>query len=100
MELKGRLKLIEETQEFGTNGFKKRQFVLTTIYDQYPQDILIELHQDKCSLIDAHNINDDLTVQINIRGREWTNQQGEVKYFNSIVGWKIEPALVEETGEF
>ena len=32
----------------------------------------------------------NVKVYINIRGREWTNQQGEIKYFNTIEGWKIE----------
>jgi len=31
-------------------------------------------------------------VAINIRGREWTSPQGEIKYFNSIEAWRIEPA--------
>jgi len=25
-----------------------------------------------------------------LRGREWINQQGEAKYFNSIQGWRVE----------
>ena len=29
-------------------------------------------------------------VDINLRGREWESPQGEVKYFNSIQGWRIE----------
>jgi len=27
-----------------------------------------------------------------LRGREWKNPQGEVKYFNSIQGWRIDKA--------
>ena len=37
-------------------------------------------------------------MAINIRGREWTNPQGEVKYFNSITGWKLEK-VAENTQE-
>mgnify|MGYP005623948369 FL=1 len=29
-------------------------------------------------------------VDINLRGREWESPQGEIKYFNSIQGWRIE----------
>ena len=29
-------------------------------------------------------------IHFNLQGREWTNPQGEVKYFNTVVGWKIE----------
>ena len=35
MDITGRIKLITDTQEFGSNGFKKREIVLTTD-DQYP----------------------------------------------------------------
>ena len=31
-----------------------------------------------------------MSVGINLKGREWTSPQGEVKYFNSIQGWRIE----------
>jgi translation initiation factor IF-3 len=33
---------------------------------------------------------ESVKIGINIRGREWTNPQGEVKYFNSITGWRLE----------
>lgn len=89
MEITGKLKLKNEIQTFGTNGFQKRELVITTD-EQYPQNINIELHQDKCSLIDNYNVGDEITVGINLRGREWINPQGEAKYFNSIVGWRIE----------
>ena len=26
---------------------------------------------------------------VNVRGRSWTNPQGEIKYFNSLEVWKI-----------
>ena len=60
--------------------------------EQYPQVILIEFVQDKCDLLDKFKKGDGVEVSINIRGREWTNPQGEVKYFNSIQGWRIESA--------
>jgi hypothetical protein len=28
-------------------------------------------------------------IDINLRGREWTNAQGETVYFNTIQGWRI-----------
>jgi hypothetical protein len=89
MELSGKVKLVGETETFGANGFTKRNLVITT-EEQYPQDILIEFTKEKCSLIDSIKTGERVTVQINIRGREWVNPQGETKYFNSIQGWKIE----------
>lgn len=87
MELSGTIKLINETKEI-TASFKKREMVLTT-EEQYPQHIMIEFTQDKTDDLNNFKVGDKVTVNINIRGREWTNPQGEVKYFNSIQGWRI-----------
>ena len=70
--------------------FSKREFVVTDASSMYPQDILFQLTQDKCSLIDAANVNDQIEVSFNLRGREWTSPQGEVKYFNTLEAWRIE----------
>lgn len=89
MELQGKIKLIDETKTYGSNGFRKRELVITT-EEQYPNTILIEFVQDKTDLLNAYKVGQNVKVSINIRGREWTNPQGEVKYFNSINGWRIE----------
>ena len=88
MELTGRIKLISEIQTFD-KGFKKRDIVLTT-EEHYPQHILIELLGDRVDISNDFNVGDDVKISINIRGREWVNPKGEIKYFNSIIGWKIE----------
>ena len=36
------------------------------------------------------NIGDEIKAQINVRGREWANPQGEIKYFNTLEAWKLE----------
>jgi translation initiation factor IF-3 len=75
-----------------SDSFKKREFVITENSSQYPQHINFQLTQDKCSLIDNFNAGDTVKVSFNLRGREWTNPQGEVKYFNSLDAWRIENA--------
>ncbi|MEZ4797192.1 MAG: DUF3127 domain-containing protein [Flavobacteriaceae bacterium] len=95
MELQGRIKLIGETQTFGANGFRKREVVVTT-EEQYPQHIMVEFVQDKTDLLNSYQVGQQVKININLRGREWTNPQGEVKYFNSIQGWRIE-ALQQDT---
>ena len=88
MEISGRIKKIFETKEFGSNGFRKRELVVTT-EEQYPQHIILEFTQDKVTELDKFKEGDKVQVNINIRGREWQSPQGEVKYFNSIQGWRI-----------
>ena len=87
MEVQGTVKLIDETKTFGTNGFRKRELVVTT-EEQYPQHIIIEFVQDKCDLLNSFSPGQKVKVGINLRGREWQSPQGETKYFNSIQGWK------------
>ena len=82
MELQGTVKKITEVQTFAS-GFQKRELVLLT-EEQYPQPINIEFLQDKSDLVNQYKEGEKVKVSINIRGREWTSPQGEVKYFNSI----------------
>ena len=89
MEVQGKIKMIDETKTYGNNGFRKREMVVTT-EEQYPQHILIEFIQDKTDLLDKFKVGQNVKVNINLRGREWTNPQGETKYFNSLNGWRIE----------
>ena len=88
MEVLGKVKVVSDTQEVSAS-FKKRELVVTTD-EQYPQHILIEFAQDKCSLLDNYQVGQNVKVSINLRGREWVNPQGETKYFNQIQGWKID----------
>ena len=87
MNLEGVIKKIFEEQVI-TASFKKREFVITT-QEQYPQDILIELTQDKTGLLNQFKEGNLVSVDINIRGREWINPEGEAKYFNTLQAWKI-----------
>ena len=67
MNISGKVKLINETKEYGSNGFRKREIVLTT-QEQYPQNILVEFIQDRTDLLDAYNIGDFVKIDINLRG--------------------------------
>lgn len=88
MEVKGKIRLLGDTQTFGANGFRKREVVVTTD-EQYPQHIMVEFTQDKCDILNSYTAGEDVKISINLRGREWTNPQGETKFFNSIQGWRI-----------
>ena len=88
MELQGTVKKLFDTQTFAS-GFQKREMIILT-EEQYPQPISIEFLQDKISLLDNVREGEEVKVGINIRGREWTSPQGEVRYFNSITAWRLE----------
>ena len=94
MEIQGRIKTIFATETVGQNGFQKRDLVITTD-GQYPQDIIIQFAQGNCAVLDRFQVGQMVKIHFNLQGREWTSPQGEVKYFNTVVGWKIE--LIQTT---
>lgn len=88
MEVAGIIKMIGATQKV-SDSFQKRDIIVTT-EEQYPQDILIQFVQNQCEILDKYKTGEQVSVSINLRGREWTNpKDGEVRYFNTIQGWKI-----------
>ena len=88
-EIKGKLKVVNETIQV-SEKFSKREFVVTIPDGQYPQDILFQLTQDRCALLDNFKVDQDVSISYNLRGREWISPAGEVKYFNTLEAWKIE----------
>lgn len=97
MEVTGKIKMIDTTKEVGSSGFKKRDVVVTTD-EQYPQHILVQFVQDKCDLLNNFAVGDAVKIDINLRGREWINPQGEAVYFNTIQGWRIAKLQTETPG--
>jgi len=82
MDIKGKVKLIEETQTFGS-GFTKRSFVITT-NDKYPQDIKFDCIKDKIELLNSLREGDDVNVDFNIRGNEYKD-----RYYVNLEAWRI-----------
>ena len=90
MNVTGKIIVINETQQI-TDSFKKRSFVLEHGDNpQYLENVEFEFNQDKCSLLDKYKVGDNVSIKFNLRGRKWTNQNGEDKYFNTLNAWFIE----------
>ena len=85
-ETSGKLKWIGDVQSF-PSGFTKREFVVTTATDKYPQDLKFEIVKDKCALLDPFEVGQDVDVSFDIRGNEYNG-----KYFVNLSCWKIQVA--------
>lgn len=97
MEVQGIIKLIGQTQQV-SSSFSKRELVLTIEPNsQYPQHVMIEFNQDKCNELNTYQVGQEVKVGINLRGREWQSPQGEIRYFNTIQGWRIESVQQQQT---
>lgn len=86
-EIRGTIKLIDETQQV-TDKFKKRSFVIVTDDEKYPQPIALEFTQDNCGKLDGFSVGDQATVSFNLRGSEYKG-----RYFVNLSAWKIEAGV-------
>jgi single-strand DNA-binding protein len=84
-ELQGSIKLIYDLQTF-PSGFSKREFVVTTTADRFPQDVKFECVKEKTAMLDNVNVGDPVNVFFDVRGNEFKE-----KYYVNLVAWKMEP---------
>lgn len=84
MEVSGRVISVGQTESVGQNGFTKRLLVIET-NEQYPQKLPIDFVKDKTSLLDQIKINQEVKIQINLRGSEHNG-----RWYAQVQGWKIE----------
>jgi single-strand DNA-binding protein len=90
MKITGKIKMIGETEQV-SDKFKKRELVVTT-YDNptYPQQISMQCTNDKVVMLDNLSVGQEVSIEANLRGREWTSPTGQIKYFNTIECWKLD----------
>ncbi|MEO9871272.1 DUF3127 domain-containing protein [Ekhidna sp.] len=90
MTVEGKIVEKYETQTV-KETFKKREFVLEYAENpQYPEFVKFELIQSNCDQLDNLNVGDEVSVNFNLKGRKWTDPQGQVKYFNSLQAWRVD----------
>lgn len=101
-QITGRLAAIGQTVQIpsktGGNPFLKREFLLdATTHDpytgersQYENIVPLEVSGGKCAELDKFQVGDVITVSFALQGREWTNQDGQVKRMVSIRCYKLE----------
>jgi hypothetical protein len=84
MIAQGKIYKILDTQQV-TEKFRKREFVLeVTNNPAYVQKVLFTLILDNVSMLDGFNVGDEVSVKFNLKGKEWTSPNGDVKYFNTL----------------
>lgn len=73
-----------------SDKFKVRTLVVKDDSNpQYPNFVEFQFSNKNCEKLNGINIGDEVTVDYNLRGREWTSPTGEIKYFNTLDGWKV-----------
>ncbi len=82
-EMEGTVKVINELMTF-PSGFSKREFVITTEGERFPQDVKFECVKDRTAMLDKIKEGQKVNVTFDIQGREYNG-----KYFVNLNAWKI-----------
>ena len=94
MEIKGQVYQVGTTQQV-TEKFRKREVIIVTEpSSQYPQHIKVQFSQDKCDLADSLRAGQDVTFQINLRGKLYTDKNGNENCITNLEVWKVEGGQV------
>jgi len=88
LQVTGTIKVIEPIKQI-SDKFSVRMVVLTVPNGEYPQDVIFQLSQDKCKLLDNYSPGIDITVKFNLRGREYNG-----KYYNTLDVWNVQSTPV------
>jgi hypothetical protein len=84
MKIKGKLVNVGQTINV-SDKFKKREIWLET-QEQYPQTLSLQIASNKCDVFNGHN-GQEIEVEINLKGRVWTNKEGNPSVFNTLEVW-------------
>ncbi len=96
MNIKAKLLEVFEASQISAT-FKKREFVVEYAENpKYPEYLKFELIQDKCGLLDQFTIGQEIDVHFNLKGRKWTDPQGNIKYFNTLQAWRIQEGAQQQ----
>lgn len=98
-EIKGTVKRIGAVETKGAKGFQTRDLILDVEDGRFPQVIALQATGDRVSLLDSLNVGDAVTVTWNLRGREWTGQNG-TKVFNSLDVWRLDVTSKAAAGSY
>lgn len=76
-----------------SDKMEKREFVIETTDEQYPQLVKFELVNDKCKILDGYKQGEKIKVSFNLRGREWKKDANTPPaYFTNLAAWRISKA--------
>jgi hypothetical protein len=67
------------------SGFTKREVVVTSEGERFPQDISFEFVKERIALLDNVQEADRVKITFDLRGREYNS-----RYYVSVSAWKLE----------
>ena len=78
------------TKEVKSEKFTKQDVILEVIEGTYKQHLSVQFVNDKCDLLQNLAVGNKVGIEINLKGRLWTNAAGVETCFNTLEGWKLD----------
>ena len=89
LQTSGQIYKIFDTQQ-KTERFRLREFVVEIVDNpQYPQYVKFQMTGNRCENLDDVQVGQQVNIEFSLRGREWTNSEGKIVYFNSLDVWTL-----------
>lgn len=85
-EFTGTVKTIKPVLTF-QSGFAKREAIIRSEEERYPQDVVFEFTRERMNLLDTVKEGDRVTVSFDIRSNESKKTPGS--YFVSLNAWRL-----------
>lgn len=89
LTIKGAIKIINPINVI-SDKFSVREFVITTLDEKYPQDVIFQTVNDKMDIIAPYGQGQVVEVYFNVRGREYAAPNKPVRYYNTLDAWKVQ----------
>lgn len=90
--------IIKRVNPKQTNGDYTNQTMVVTLEadTQYPQDVQFELGKKPMEISDSFRSGDVVEIGYNIRGRDYTNRQGELANYTSLQAWSVKKQVANK----
>ncbi len=96
MQITGKVHRVEEPTSRDYNGktYKEQKVVIETTEGQYTQQVGCNISRD--NIIGTLQVGQTVTADINLRGRDYTNKQGQIANFTTVEIWRVQDTQQEQ----
>ena len=91
-EFTGTVKIMKPKQTFAS-GFEKREIVVTSEGERFPQDVAFSFAKERMALLDNVKEGDRVKISFDISGREYNGRHSAY-----LRGWKLEKPDAADAG--
>jgi hypothetical protein len=90
MQITGKVHRVEEPTSRDYNGkvYKEQKVVIEITEGQYTQQVGCSISRD--NIIGTLQVGQTVTADINLRGRDYTNKQGQIANFTTVEIWRVQ----------